>query len=153
MGMGDITTTLNPYLLYIKIAGAVAVAVAVIGVLVWFGWNEANIRADQKVEKIRSELKTEQDKRKLSDATVQMYAKAFNDNKQLQEDIVNAIRSIKVQSNNYIKTIETSHPPAFTGTGDVVMLIPPGLPTAPAAGMPGDKSVTPGGDGAITPGS
>jgi len=108
-------STLNPYLLYIKI-GAVALLVAG---LFWLGWHEMGIRAD---------LKNKTAEAALNKATSEMYAKQFNDYIQLQREITDAIKTIKVQSNNYIQTIEASGPPAADGV--TFVLVPSGVPKA-----------------------
>lgn len=59
-------------------------------------------------------------------ATTEMYAKAYNDNQKLQEDITHAVKSIKTTTNNYIQAVEEA--PAPVGT--VITLVPAGVPKA-----------------------
>lgn len=115
-------SNLNPYMIYIKIA----LVVAAVGGLIWFGAHEANIRADLKAKTAEVEL---------SKATVQMYADAWNRDVQLKKEIADALKTIRIQSNNYIETIETSAPPAAPD-GAIIQFIAPGLPTASLPGVP-----------------
>ncbi|MEI7816168.1 MAG: hypothetical protein WCI45_03140 [Desulfuromonadales bacterium] len=115
IGLGSIATTLNPYLLYIKIA---LVAIIVAG-LAWFGWHEKSIRAD--LDKYKAEAA-------LQKASAEMYAQQFNNYIQLNKEIADAIKKVRVQSNTYIDSVEVSQPPV--ADGDSFVLIPPGVPKA-----------------------
>ena len=112
IGLGSIATTLNPYLLYLKIA---LVAIIVAG-LAWFGWHEKSIRAD--LDKYKAEAA-------LQKASAEMYAQQFNNYIQLNKEIADAIKKVRVQSNTYIDSIEVSQPPV--ADGDSFVLIPPGV--------------------------
>jgi len=112
--MGFIAT-LNPQMLYIKIA----VALVFVASLIWFGWNEQSIRAD--LNKYKAEAA-------MQKASAEMYAQQFNNYIQLNKDIADAIKKIRVQSNTYIDSVEVSQTPVADGNSFV--LIPHGLPKA-----------------------
>ena len=115
IGPGNIATILNPYLLYIKIA---LITIIVAG-LAWFGWHEKSIRAD--LDKYKAEAA-------LQKASAEMYAQQFNNYIQLNKEIADAIKKVRVQSNTYIDSIEVSQPPI--ADGDSFVLIPHGVPKA-----------------------
>jgi len=138
IGIGSITTTLNPYLLYVKIA---FVAMIVAG-LAWFGWHEKDIRAD------RDKYKTEAT---LQKASAEMYAQQLNNYIQLNKEIVDAIKKVRVQSNTYIDSVEASKPPVVADGGSFV-LIPHGLPQG-MSGLPRYQNYTSGRIGANAKGS
>lgn len=131
-GLGSIATTLNPYLLYMKIA---LVAIIVAG-LAWFGWHEKSIRAD--LDKYKAEAA-------LQKASAEMYAQQFNNYIQLNKEIADAIKKVRVQSNTYIDSIEVSQPPV--ADGDSFVLIPPGVPKA-VPRLPGYQNYSTGGTSA-----
>lgn len=112
---GKVSTALNPYLLYIKIG---MVAILVTG-LAWVGWHEKSIRAD--LDKYKAEAA-------LQKASAEMYALQFNNYIQLNKEIADAIKKVRVQSNTYIDSVEVSQPPV--ADGDSFVLIPPGVPKA-----------------------
>jgi hypothetical protein len=136
LNLGSITTPLAPYLLYIKII----MTAMIIGALAWFGWHEKGIRADL------AKYKTEAT---LQKASTEMYAQQFNSYIQLNREIADAIKKVKVQSNTYIDSIEVSAPPNVAD-GGTVMLIASGVPkTLPR--LPGYKNYSAGGTAASTP--
>lgn len=124
IGVSTVSAAINPYLLYIKIA---LVAVLVIG-LAWIGWNEKAIRAER--EKFRTEAA-------LQKATAEMYAQQFNNYIQLNREIADAIKKVRVQSNTYIDSVEVSQPPV--PDGDSFVLVPAGL-SKTLPGLPGYKN-------------
>ena len=126
---GNISTALNPYLLYIKLA---AVVIFVSG-LAWLGWHEKSIRAD--LDKYKTEAA-------LQKASAEMYALQFNNYIQLNKEIADAIKKVRVQSNTYIDSVEVSQPPV--ADGDSFVLIPPGVPKA-VPRLPGYKNYSAGG--------
>lgn len=133
IGIGSVVTAVNPYWLYIKIA----LVAALVALLVWFGWNEKNIRAER--EKYKAEAA-------LQKATTEMYALQFNNYIQLNKEIADAIRKVKVQSNTYIDSVEVSQPPVVAD-GDSFILITPGVPKG-LPGLSGYKNYTAGGTSA-----
>ena len=121
---------LTPYLLYIKLIGA---AVILAG-LIWFGWHEKGIRDERAAFKAEAVLQK---------STAEMYALEFNKYIQLNREIADAIKRIKVQSNTYIDSVEVSQPPAGVD-GDTVVLIPAGVPKA-VPRLPGYQNYSAGG--------
>lgn len=136
ISIDSITAAINPYLLYIKI---ILVALIVSG-LAWFGWNE---------KKIRTERDTYKTEAALQKATAEMYAQQFNNYIQLNKEIADAIKKVKVQSNTYIDSVEASRPPAVAD-GISFVLIPPGVPKA-VPSLPGYQNYSAGRAGAATP--
>ena len=135
ISIDTITTAINPYWLYIKIT---LVALLIAGIA-WAGWNEKKIRAE------RDTYKTEA---ALQKATAEMYAQQFNNYIQLNREIADAIKKVKVQSNTYIDSVEASQPPAVADGGSFI-LIPPGVPkTMPR--LSGYQNYSTGGTGAGT---
>jgi hypothetical protein len=110
-----VSDVVAPYLIWIKI---VAVA-AVVGGLVWFGYNEKAIRDDR--EKFKTEAKQQKE-------TAEQYARQISSNIQFTREVVDAVKSLKVQSNTYIDSIEVSPPPG--DDGDTVVLVAAGVPKA-----------------------
>lgn len=110
---------IKSYLLYIKIA---AVALLVAG-LFFTGVRVKGVFAE------RAALRLSEAQAK---ATVEMYAKAYNDNQKLQEDITHAVKSIKTTTNTYIQTIEEAPAPV----GPVVTLVAPGVPHQAVSDLP-----------------
>jgi len=107
----------NPYMLYIKIGLAMAAVVF----LFWLGWHEMGIRADLQIKTAEAAMQK---------ATTEMYAKQFQDYINLNKEIADAVKDIKIKSNNYIQTIESS-PPPVAADGDTVVLVPAGVPIGP----------------------
>lgn len=132
-GLENISATLKPYLLYMKIA----LVVILVAGLAWIGWHEKSIRAD--LEKYKSEAA-------LQKASAEMYALQFNNYIQLNKEIADAIKKVKVQSNTYIDSVEASQPPVVTD-GDSFVLIPPGVSKA-VSSLPGYKNYSAGGTSA-----
>lgn len=114
----------------IKIAVALVVVIILIGTGIWF----------RGVISERDELKKS---KALSDATVKMYADAWNRNAQLQENITNAIQKIRVESNTYIDRIEAATPPVVPAGGSIAF-IAPGVPVSTPSGLPGFAGYTSG---------
>jgi hypothetical protein len=134
IGLGSIATTFNPYLLYIKIA----LVVLLVAGLAWIGWHEKSIRAD--LDKYKAEAA-------LQKASAEMYAQQFNSYIQLNKEIADAIKKVRVQSNTYIDSVEVSQPPV--ADGDNFVLIPAGVSKAvPASNVPGYKNYSAGRTGA-----
>lgn len=132
-------TSLNPYVLYIKLGLA---AIVICG-LVWLGWHEMGIRADLKAKTAEAQLQKE---------TAAMYARQFNEYIKLNREIADAVQNIKVKSNNYIQTIESSSPPVVRD-GDPVVLVPAGVPTGPSVpGLSGFQNHSSGRTGTRTAG-
>lgn len=124
MGLfGSVTEGLNPYLLYIKIAAAVLALCALIGagLYVWHVFNDrSRLQAENGALSTKLEIQTA--------ATVQVTAQ-FNKYIELNRDIAEAIRKVKVQSATYIESVEASTPPVVPDGGTLV-LVPGGLPKA-----------------------
>ena len=121
---------LNPYMVQIKIVAGLTIVAALIGSGIWFRGVVAE----------RDELKKS---KALSDATVTMYADAWNRNAQLQENITNAIQKIRVESNTYIDRIEAAAPPVVPAGGSIAF-IAPGVPRATLSGLSGFAGYTSG---------
>ena len=132
MPMIDITSVLNPYWRYVKI---VMFSIVVI-VLAWLGWHEKSVRAD--LDKYKAEAA-------LQKASAEMYAQQFNNYIQLNREIADAIKKVRVQSNTYIDSIEVSQPPV--ADGDSFVLIPHGVPKA-VPRLPGYQNYSAGRTGA-----
>jgi hypothetical protein len=126
--LSSITTAINPYLLYIKIA---LVALLVIG-LAWLGWNEKKIRTDRDRFQTAAALQKQ---------TAEMYALQFNNYIQLNREIADAIKKVRVQSTTYIDSIEVSQPPV--PDGDSFVLVPAGVSKA-VPGLSGYKNYSAG---------
>jgi hypothetical protein len=109
-------TSLNPYALQIKIAAIILLVVALFGTGIWIRGVFAE-RDDLKKTKA------------LAEATTKMYADAWNRNARMQKEIVDAVKKIRVQSNNYIEAVESAPSPAVPDGGAVV-LVAPGVPAA-----------------------
>lgn len=109
----SLLTTINPYVLYIKITAAALLVACLFFSGVWI----KGVFAERAALRI-SEASAK--------ATTEMYAKAYNDNQKLQEDITHAVKNIRVVSNNYIQSVEEAPAPV----GPVVTLVPAGLPQA-----------------------
>lgn len=130
-------SSINPYMLYLKIG---AIVLVVIG-LFWLGWHEMSIRADLKAKSAEAALQK---------ATTEQYAKEFADYIQLNKEIADAIKTVKVQSNNYIQTIDSAPPPP-AADGDTVVLVPAGVPVGPP--LPGMSKLTNFSTGRAGPGT
>ena len=105
---------LTPYILAIKIGLIVLAVGSLVGAGIWF----RGVLAE------RDTLKTQ---KALAEATTKMYADAWNRNDQLQRGIVDEIRKIRVQTNNYITAIDSSPAPKVAD-GVTFQLVSPGLP-------------------------
>lgn len=111
----------NPYLLYIKIAAAAISA----GLLIWAGiWfkgvldERANLKAN--AEAMAKQVIDANHKAVLAEAAQIQYQQTI-------KEVVDAVRKIKVQSNNYINQIDSEPPPAVAD-GNSVLLVPGGMP-------------------------
>jgi len=104
---------------------------------------------------IRADLKAKTAEAALQKATAEMYAKEFNDYIKLNKEITDAIKDIKVHSNNYITRVESSPPPAVADGGTFELVpagVPGGMPDNTAmSGMPGYENSTAGGTTADSP--
>jgi len=109
-------TVVNPYLLWIKIGVAVLAVSAIIGGCVY----------------VRSVFH-ERDTLLVEKAAIQKQLKDTQDSiiadKKLQEGIANAVKNIRVVSNNYIQSVEDAPPPVVVDGGTIV-LVPAGVPQA-----------------------
>lgn len=131
-----ILSAINPYLAYIKIAGAVAAIAAIFA---------AGIYARGVVAE-RDALKAEQ---RAIKAALEQQVKAFDDYVRLNAQIAENIKKIKVNSNVYIENIEREKRPEVPA-GSTVTLIPAGMPKADLSAMPEDGSA-PGRDASSAP--
>lgn len=120
----------------IKLAIAAGAAILLISTGIWF----RGVLAE------RDELKKS---KALAEATVKMYAEAWNRNAQLQENITNAIQKIRVESNTYIDRIEAAAAPVVPAGGSIAF-IAPGLPK-PLSGLSGFTGYTSGRVGTAAP--
>lgn len=124
-------SSLNPYMLYIKIAAVALVVAGIFGTGLW-------------IKGVFAERAALKQSEALATATTAMYAKQLNDNIALQREVTDAIKSIRINSTNIIRTIEAQPPPAVDDGADFV-LVPGGLPnSAPLPGLPGYSDYTAG---------
>jgi hypothetical protein len=129
---------LNPYALQIKI-GLICLTIIFLG---WVGWHEKGIRDDLANQKKATEA---------AKAATKMYADAWNNNQQLQKEITDAVKQIRVESNTYIDRVETAAPPVVPDGGSIVF-IAPGVPVS-NTGLSGFAGYSAGRTGATaTPG-
>ncbi len=127
---------MNPYAVQIKIGLIVLSVVALFGAGVWV----RGVFAERTALRL-SETQAKE--------TVKMYADAWNRNEQLQKGIADAVKNIRVQSNNYITTVESDPPPAVPDGGTIV-LVSAGVPEA-VPGLPGFKNHSSGRASAAPP--
>jgi len=138
--MVNLTDVINPYLLYIKI-GAVALVVAAL----FFGgaWVRG-VFAERAQLKDKIEL-LELDKRRAEQQAADAIHQR-NEYIKLNREIVDAIKKIKIQSNNFIQTIENDPAPVPPADGGALPFIAPGVPEAlpptDPAGHPADRAGT-----------
>lgn len=137
LGIGKIVTAINPHWLYIKIAAVVAL----VGGLIWSGIWIRGVFAERDTLRASEALATQ---------TTKMYADVWNRNQQLQREIVDAIKKIRVESNTYIDRVETSPPPVVPAGGSIAF-IAPGVPTTTLPAMPGAADNLAGGTSAAAP--
>ncbi len=116
---------MNPYAQQIKIALMILTVVGLFTAGVWV----RGVFAERKALRL-SEAQAKE--------TVKMYADAWNRNEQLQKGIADAVKNIRVQSNNYITTVESDPPPAVPDGGTIV-LVAAGVPEA-VPGLPRFKN-------------
>ena len=119
-------SAINPYLLYIKI-GAIAILA---GALIWAGIWFKGVLADRDRLQVASVVQA----RQLADAThrAELAESANREYQQTIKEIVDAIKAIKINSNNYINSIESAPVPAVPD-GGVVLLVPGGVPSLPGS--------------------
>lgn len=111
----------SPYLLAIKIGGVVIVA----GLLIWAGVWFKGVLGERAALKSNAEAMAKQVLEANHRADLAIAAQ-----KQYQQtilEVVDAVRKIKIQSNNYISSIETAPAPAVADGGSV-LLVPGGMP-------------------------
>lgn len=108
-------SSLNPYALYIKIVAVALVVALLVGMGVWI----RGVFSERAALRVSVAAATE--KQKLAESQTAMYVKQWNDNAVLQREVADAIKKIKVQSNNYISTVEVSGPVGTDGESVVLM--------------------------------
>lgn len=138
IGLGTITAGLNPYLLYIKLAVAALAVAAIVGagLYVRHVFNDRG-RLQAENGSLEAKVKSEQEKTALERAGKELVTSQFNQYIQLNRDIADAIKKVKVTSATYIDSIEASAPPVVPD-GGLVVLVPGGLPkTDPLPGVSG----------------
>lgn len=116
---------MNPYAMQIKIGLIVLAVVALFGTGLWV----RGVFAERAALRL-SEAQAKE--------TAKMYADAWNRNELLQKGIADAVKNIRVQSNNYITSVESDPPPAVPDGGTVV-LVAAGVPEA-VPSLPGFKN-------------
>ena len=112
---------LNPYKLYIKIALIVAAVVGLFSVGVW-------------IKSVFAERDALRVSEKAAVQTVKDMTEARDRELKLQEGITNAIKKIRVVSNNYIQSVEDGPTPAIPDGGRITLVaggVPEALPNAP----------------------
>jgi len=133
-------SSLNPYSAGAKVAAVAFVVALLVGGGIWIRGVFSERAA------LRLSVATEKEKRQMAESQTAMYVKQWNDNAVLQREVADAIKKIKVQSNNYITTVENS--PPVGADGDTVVLMRPDQ----ANHLPGGfENHTSGGVGADTP--
>lgn len=124
--MFNIADAINPYLIYIKI-GAVLVTA---GLLIWAGvWFRGVLAERDTLKSVQEEQRRKVDEANhraaLAEAAQQQYQQTIR-------EVVDAVKRIRIQSNNYISGIETAPAPDVPDGGRVV-LVPGGMPSLDAA--------------------
>lgn len=112
---------LNPYKLYIKIALIVA---AIVGLFA----------AGVRVKSVFAERDALRVSEKAAVQTVKDMTEARDRELKLQEGITNAIKKIRVVSNNYIQSVEDGPTPVIPDGGRINLVaggVPEALPSAP----------------------
>lgn len=112
---------LNPYKLYIKIALIVAAVVGLFSAGVW-------------IKSVFAERDALRVSEKAAVQTVKDMTEARDRELKLQEGITNAIKKIRVVSNNYIQSVEDGPTPAIPDGGRITLVaggVPEALPNAP----------------------
>ncbi len=132
IGLGTITAGLNPYLLYIKLAAAALAIAAIVG----SGLYVRHVFSDR--DRLQAENGSLANKLEVQKAATEAITAQFNQYIQLNRDIADAIKKVKVTSATYIDSIEASAPPVVPD-GGLVVLVPGGLPKDGTAlsGLPG----------------
>lgn len=119
-----VTTAVNPYLLYVKIGVAALLAGALIWAGIWFrGVLSERDTLRGNAEAMAQRVITESHRAELAEQANRQYQQTI-------KEIIDAIKSIKINSHNYINTIETAPPPAVPD-GGAVLLVPGGVPSLP----------------------
>lgn len=100
----------NPYLLYIKIAAVLAVAL-LIGSLYWYGKHEAELvhQRDQQIGAVSQQLADSQANVKVLQAANQKWADAFAEYQkaaQAQADAANSARAAEERANEELRNLE-----------------------------------------------
>ena len=111
--------SMNPYILQIKIGLIILAVVGLFGTGLWL----RGVFAERAALRL-SEAQAKE--------TAKMYADAWNRNEQLQKGIADAVKNIRVQSNNYITSVESDPPPVIPDGGTVV-LVAAGVPETSAS--------------------
>lgn len=114
-------SSLNPYGLYIKVGLAVLAVAGIFASGLWMRGVFAERAALRQSEAV-------------AQASLKMYAQQLNDNIALQREVTDAIKNIRINSTNIIRTIESAPPPAVADGADFV-LVPGGMPVGQA--LPG----------------
>lgn len=116
-------SSLNPYALYIKIGLVVLVVAGFFATGLW-------------IRGVFSERAALRQSEALAQQSLKMYAQQLQDNINLQREVTDAIKNIKIRNTNNIQTIESQPPPVVADGADFV-LVPAGLPhAAPLPGLP-----------------
>lgn len=111
----------SPYLLAIKIGGVVIVAGLLIWAGIWFkGVLDERAALKSNTEAMAKQVIDANHKAALAEAAQIQYQQTI-------QEVVDAVRKIKIQSNNYISSIDTAPPPAVADGGSV-LLVPGGMP-------------------------
>lgn len=116
----------SPYLLAIKIGGVAVVAGLLIWAGVWFkGVLDERSTLAANAERMAKDVLDANHRADLAVAAQKQY-------QQTLREVVDAVRKIKIQSSNYINTIETA-PAPDVADGAGMLLVPGGVPDLDAA--------------------
>jgi len=119
-------TAVNPYLLYIKLGLVALAAIAFIWAGIWFrGVLSDRDQLQDNAEVLAANILAATHRAELAEAANRQYQQTI-------KEIVDAIKAIKINSHNYINTIENDPPPAVPD-GAAVLLVPGGVPNLPPA--------------------
>ena len=129
----------NPYLLYIKLGLLAIVAGALLWAGIWFrGVLSDRDQLQVNTETMAASILAATHRAELAEAANRQYQQTI-------KEIVDAIKAIKINSHNYINTIETEPAPAVPD-GAAVLLVPGGVPNLPtAAALPTLRGADPAG--------